>query len=77
MGQSVKEGIFYKNNEIEQNLEINQNYKEIKELGRGAFGKVILISKDNNYYALKKIKIADLSKEEIETCEKEINILRI
>ena len=75
MGQSVKEGIFYKNNEIEQNLEINQNYKEIKVLGRGAFGIIILISKDNNYYALKKINIMGLSNEEIETCKNEINIL--
>ena len=66
----------YKNNEIEQNLEINQNYKEIKPLGSGAFGKVILISKDNNYYALKKINIMGLSNEEIETCKNEINILR-
>ena len=58
----------HKSNEITQNL-------EIKELGRGAFGKVMLISKDNNNYALKKINIAELTMEEIETYKNEIKIL--
>jgi serine/threonine protein kinase len=56
-------------------LIINKNYKIIKELGKGGFGEVILIQAENEYYALKKINIKDLSKEEIETHKNEIKLL--
>ena len=56
-------------------LIINKNYKIIKELGKGGFGEVILIQAENEYYALKKINIKDLSKEEIETNKNEIKLL--
>ena len=51
------------------------SYKQIKEIGKGAFGKVYLMEKDNKYYALKKIPINLLEKEEIDKYKEEINIL--
>lgn len=38
---------------------MNHSYKEIKEVGSGAYGKIFLIEdlEDSNYYALKKLKI--------------------
>ena len=51
------------------------SYKEIKEIGKGAFSKVYLMEKDNKYYALKKIPINLLEKEEIDKYKEEINIL--
>jgi len=48
-----------------------KKYEEIKELGSGGYGKVILVSKDNTYYALKKIDISKFSNE-----QKKIVIMR-
>ena len=44
-----------------------EEYKIIKQLGKGGFGEVYLVSnkKDNKYYAVKKILINNLSEEEI------------
>ena len=53
-----------------------EDYKEIKELGHGGFGKVYLIEKNNKYYALKKLFIKELNEEEKEKCKNEIIILR-
>ena len=55
---------------------INSNkYKIIKELGKGAFGKVNLVlnNLDNKYYALKEIIIKE--EDNINTTKNEINIL--
>jgi len=55
----------------------SKEYKIIKELGRGAFGKVfqILNEKENKYYALKKIELIEFSEEELELYENEAKIL--
>ena len=55
----------------------NQEYKIIKELGQGGFGKVyqVLNENENKYYAIKKILLKDLNEEQIETAENEANIL--
>ena len=52
-----------------------KKYKIIKELGKGAFGKVNLVlnNLDNKYYALKEIKIKD--EKNINSIENEINII--
>ena len=50
-------------------------YKIIEELGKGTFGKVYKLQKDNKYYAYKKILIAESTKEQIDECYKEKNIL--
>jgi len=59
-----------------------KNYKIIKLIGKGAFGEVYKVSKDNKYYALKiyQIKNDDTSssneyKESIKSIENEIKIL--
>ena len=46
-------------------------YKKIKEIGQGAYGKVYKLEKNNKYYALKKIPTTDLNKEEIEKYRQE------
>ena len=52
---------------MDEKAEINpQNYKIITKIGEGAFGKVFKVEKDNKYYALKKIVITNLTKEEID-----------
>ncbi len=55
----------------------SKKYKIIKELGQGGNGKVYqaLNKKDNKYYAIKKISIEDLTKEEISIIENEAKIL--
>ena len=61
---------------MNENVIINsKEYKIIKELGKGGFGKVYKLQKDNEYFAYKKISIGDQSNEEIENCIKEKNIL--
>ena len=54
-----------------------QEYKIIKVLGQGGFGKVyqVLNEKENKYYAIKKILLKDLNEEQIETTQNEANIL--
>ena len=56
---------------------MDDNYSEIKLLGRGAFGKVVLIKKknDNKFYALKQIYVKQLTKEELNSYKNEIKIL--
>ena len=53
----------------------SKEYKIKEELGKGSFGKVYLLQKDNKDYAYKKISISDSTKEEIEECYKEAKIL--
>ena len=54
---------------------MGNDYKIIKELGKGGFGTVSLIEKDNEKYALKKINISGLSKGDINNYKNEIKIL--
>jgi len=58
------------------NLDLKE-YKIIKELGHGAFGKVyhVLNEKENKYYALKKIELREFSEEELELYENEAKLL--
>ena len=55
---------------------MGNNYEIKKELGRGGFGRVFLVQRDNRYYALKKISVRDMNKDAIENSKKEINILK-
>ena len=52
-------------------------YKIIKELGKGGFGKVnqVLSKYDNKYYAIKEIPIKEETKDKIESFQNEANIL--
>jgi len=52
-------------------------YKIIKELGEGGFGKVNQVTNisDNKYYAVKVIPIKEETKEKIQSFEKEAEIL--
>ena len=60
--------------EINLDNEKGKKYKNIKKIGEGGFGDVYLVEKDNNYYALKKLKFK-LTKEELEQYQKILNIL--
>ena len=55
----------------------NIEYQIIKELGRGASGRVIKVlnKSDNKYYAIKEIETKDNKKEIIKEFENEVNIL--
>ena len=55
----------------------NVEYKIIKELGKGAFGRVVQVlnKKENKYYAIKIISIKEQKKEKIQSFEKEAEIL--
>ena len=53
---------------------MEKEYKIIKQLGEGGFGKVYLVKKDNQKYALKKT-INALKKDELEQIKKIIDIL--
>ena len=55
----------------------NTKYEEIKELGRGGFGRVIQVKNksDNKYYAVKEIIIRDEMKDKIKDIQKEADIL--
>ena len=57
-------------------LEINsQKYKIIEKIGKGTFGNVYKLEKNNKFYALKKISIKDLDQEEIDKIKQEAKIL--
>ena len=45
------------------------------ELGKGVFGRVILVQRDYKYYAVKEIKIEEEIKEKIKEIQKEGEIL--
>ena len=55
----------------------NIEYKIIKEIGKGGFGKVnqVLNKSDNKYYAIKEISIKGETEEKIKSFENEANIL--
>ena len=55
----------------------SKEYKIIKELGHGAFGKVyqVLSEEEDKYYALKKIELREFSEEELDVYENEAKIL--
>ena len=54
---------------------VGSSYKIIKEIGKGAFGTVYLIEKDNKNYALKKIHINNIDDNQANKYQDEINIL--
>ena len=55
---------------------MGSSYNEIKILGKGQFGEVLLVkNRKNEYYALKKINIKELNNEDIDYCKNEIKIL--
>eukprot|EP00736_Rhodelphis_marinus_P006059 Rmarinus@m.432 len=58
--------------------ELEPEFKVIKELGRGAFGSVhqILYKQTNKFYALKCVKMGDMSKKERDYSLHEIEVLR-
>ena len=55
----------------------SKNYKIIKELGYGSYGRVyqVLDEKENKYYALKKIEFKEFSEEELNLYENEAKLL--
>ena len=53
----------------------NEEYKIIKELGQGGFGKVYNLHKDNKFYAYKRVLIAYTSEDEINDYNNEAKIL--
>ena len=53
----------------------NKEYKIIKELGKGGFGNIYQVLRNNKYYAIKVIPIKNESKDKIKSCEKEAEIL--
>ena len=57
----------------------NTKYKIIKELGKGGFGRVILVlsESDNKYYALKEIFISNETENRINDIKKEAEILSL
>jgi len=59
-----------------------QNYKEIRELGRGAAGSVSLVQclsgeNKDKYYALKKISLITLGPKEMKMAENEVQLLKV
>jgi len=56
---------------------MDKNFEIIRELGKGAFGSVYLIKINNKYYALKKIRVREMKKEERDKCIEEANILSV
>jgi len=63
-------------NELERSIFIkNIEYKIIKELGKGTFGRVVEVEKDNKYYAIKEIKIEGKLKDKINEIQIEVEIL--
>ena len=66
----------HENDLINQENILNR-YKIVKPIGKGAFGKVFQVQKDNKYYALKKVSISytELTNNKIEEYNKMISIL--
>ena len=66
----------HENDLINQENILNR-YKIVKPIGKGAFGKVFQVQKDNKYYALKKVSIiyTELTNNKIEEYNKMISIL--
>ena len=60
-----------------KSLLIKNKYEEIKELGKGGFGRVIKVLNklDNKYYALKEISIKEETEDNIRNYQKEADIL--
>ena len=52
------------------NIFFGQKYEIFKELGKGGFGRDFLVKKDNKEYVIKKIKISQTNKEEIDNYQK-------
>jgi len=54
-----------------------ENFEVLKELGSGTFSKVYQVKRiaDNEIYAMKKVKLANLSRKEKENALNEIRIL--
>ena len=64
-------------NKVEKQI-ININNKEyniIKELGKGGFGNIYQVLRNNKFYAIKVIPIKNEQNEKIKSCEKEAEIL--
>ena len=58
------------------NIKINgEEYEKVKQIGKGGFGIVYKVLKNNRYYALKQIPINGLTNESIEKYKEEIKIL--
>ena len=58
------------------NIKINgEEYGEVEQIGKGGFGIVYKVLKNNRYYALKQIPINGLTNEYIEKYKEEIKIL--
>ena len=60
-----------------KSLLIKNKYEEIKELGKGGFGRVIKVLNklDNKYYALKEILIREETENDIKNYQKEADFL--
>ena len=60
------------------NNQKSSNYKIIKQLGEGGFGKAYKVQNklDNNFYVIKKIPIKSNSPEELKSIENEALILK-
>ena len=73
MGVSANKSNKKANPKIKVQIDIHQ-YKTIKKIGKGGFGEVYLIEKDNKEYALKKISILEykLTEKQIEEYKEKI-----
>ena len=60
------------------NLKILEKYKIIKELGRGAFGAALLVTRhtDNKNFVMKKIDLQNMPPQEKKAAEIEVNVLK-
>lgn len=58
---------------------LSDHYLEVKKLGKGSFGTVVLAQgkNDNLFYAIKKIKLKNLKQDELDQTIEEANLLKI